>query len=110
MTRGHIFGSEPRVQIRLIKDQVHSKIFSSFFNSKQTAQMKLDKVIEKDNSLGEQMNGGKKRVSIDFGLFFGLNVVCWYCLCRNYRYFVMLSIHFNYYILFTGILLPSSYK
>ena len=63
MTRGHIFGSEPRVQIRLSKDQVHSKIF---FNSKKTAQMKLDKVIEKDNSLGEQMNGRKKRVSIDF--------------------------------------------
>ena len=61
-----IFLAQPRVQIRLSKDQVHSKIFSSFFNLKKTAQMKLDKVIEKDNSLGEQMNGGKKRVSIDF--------------------------------------------
>ena len=72
--------------------------------------MKLDKVIEKDNSLGEQMNGGKKRVSNDFGPIFGLNVVCRCCLCLNRRYFVMLSIHFNYYIPFIGILLPSSYK
>ena len=61
---------EPRVQIRVGEKIFHSKNISRLLYPKKSSQMKLYKLIEKDNSEGEQMNGEKKRVSFDFVSYF----------------------------------------